>query len=67
MARIIALGPAEDAVPYLAMGAELRETSDPKELGAALAELAREASTALVLVPESQAEGCAEEIAEFQP
>ena len=66
MARIVALGPAEEAMPYLAMGAELRETPTAAELGEALAELSRDASVAVALVPESQAGAAAEEIAEFR-
>jgi V/A-type H+-transporting ATPase subunit F len=66
MARIVALGPAEDALPYAAMGAELRETAAAGELGAALDELARDPSLALVLVPESQAAEAVEEIEGFR-
>ena len=66
MARVVALGPAEEALPYLAMGAQLRETVGAGELGEALAELARDGSVAMVLVPESQAELAGEEIEEFR-
>ena len=66
MARVVALGPAEEALPYLAMGAQLRETGGVKELIEALAELARDGSVAMVLVPESQAEGAGEAIEDFR-
>jgi len=66
MARIIALGPAEEVVPYLALGAEVREAREPAELSAALAELARDRSVAMVLLPESRAEAAGEAVAEFR-
>lgn len=66
MARIIALGPAEEALPYLAMGAELRETTGARELGEALAALSRDPSVGVVLVPENQAELAAEAIKDFR-
>lgn len=66
VARLIALGPAEDALPYAAMGAELRETPTAEETGAALAELSRDPSVAMVLVAESQAAACAAQIEEFR-
>jgi len=66
MARIVALGPAEEAAPYLAMGAEVRRTAGAEELADALAKLARDPSVAVVLVPESQAEGAGEAIEDFR-
>jgi V/A-type H+-transporting ATPase subunit F len=66
MARVIALGPASEALPYAAMGAELREVPGPTEAGEALGELARDGSVALVLLGEGLAEQLAEEIAEFR-
>ncbi len=66
MARMIALGPAEEALPYLAMGAELRETAGTRELGEALAALSRDPSVGVVLVPENQAELAAEAVKDFR-
>jgi V/A-type H+-transporting ATPase subunit F len=62
----VALGSADEALPYLALGAELRETPDAAALAAALAELARDAAVAVVLVPESRAGAAAAQIAEFR-
>ncbi|MHC4916451.1 MAG: V-type ATP synthase subunit F [Planctomycetota bacterium] len=66
MARMIALGPVGEALPYAALGAEIRETSGPAEMAEALGELARDHSVALVLVAEDHAEQVAEELAEFR-
>lgn len=66
MPRIVALGPESDALPYLAMGAEMRETPRAEDLKEALSELSRDASVAAVLVTESQAEAAAEEIENFR-
>jgi len=66
MARIVALGPAEDALPYLAMGAELREARSAAELAAALGELSRDASVAMVLVTEAEAGEAAAAVADFR-
>ncbi len=66
MARIIALGKAEDTLPYAAMGAELMETATAGELSAALSELSRTRSVAMVLIPENMAEEVAEHIENFR-
>jgi len=66
MARIVALGPLEDALPYTAMGAELRGTPTAAALEEALGELSRDSSVAMVLVPETQSAEAAEAIEEFR-
>ena len=66
MARIVALGPAEEVLPYLAMGAEVREERAAADLARALNELARDKSVAAVLLPEAWAEHAAEAIADFR-
>ena len=66
MAKIVALGPAEEMVPYLAMGAEVLEARAPAGVAKALAELARDKSVAVVLLPESQAEGTGEAVTDFR-
>jgi V/A-type H+-transporting ATPase subunit F len=66
MARLVALGPAEEVVPYLAIGAELHEARGAAELAKALGELARDRSVAAVFLPESQAEPVASAVADFR-
>ena len=56
MARIVALGPGEELMPYLAMGAELHEARGAAEVAQALADLSRDKSVAVLLLPEGQAE-----------
>lgn len=65
-ARVVALGPAEEVLPYLAMGALVREAAGAEDTARALAELAREPSAALVLMPESAAQAAPEAVAEFR-
>jgi V/A-type H+-transporting ATPase subunit F len=66
MPRIVALGPAEEMAPYLAMGAEVLEARDPAGVARALGELARDKSAAVVLLSESQAEAAGEAVADFR-
>jgi V/A-type H+/Na+-transporting ATPase subunit F len=66
MARIVALGPAEEVAPYLAMGAEVLEARDPAGVAKALFELARDKSVAVVLLPEEGAEAAGEAVADFR-
>jgi V/A-type H+-transporting ATPase subunit F len=66
MARIVALGPAEDVAPYLALGAEVLEARDPGEVAGRLAELSRDRSVAVVLLPEGQAGAAAGAVSEFR-
>jgi V/A-type H+-transporting ATPase subunit F len=66
MARIIALGPTSEVMPYLAMGAELQPAADAAAVGRALAELSHNPAVALVIVPEDLAAGAAAQVAEFR-
>jgi V/A-type H+-transporting ATPase subunit F len=66
MARIVALGPAEEVMPYLSMGAEVREAREAAALARALAEMARDRAVAAVLLPESCSALVAGAVADFR-
>ena len=66
MAKLVALGPAEEIMPYLAMGAEMREARGAAEVARSLAEISRDRAVAAVFLPESQAEGTGEAVTDFR-
>ena len=66
MSKVAAVGERDLIIGFKTVGVELTPVKSPAEVGAALTKLSQDASIGLILITETIAEGCLDDITSFR-